>query len=640
MRTGTRCTLTLLLLACAFLPPSHAGAQAGGTIALTVDATEAPRKIFHARLEVPVSSGPLVLLYPKWIPGEHGPTGPVTDLAGLSLTAAGRPVPWQRDSVDMYAFHCLVPEGATSLEVALDFLSPAATDGFSSGASTTAELCDLSWNQLLLYPQGPPADRLVYRASLRLPAGWKFGTALPVARESAEGIEFEPVPLSRLVDSPVIAGANFKSYDLTPGGPVEHRLDVVADSRAALDMPADYEAAHRRLVAEAQALFGARHYRRYHFLLSLSEGVSHFGLEHHESSDDRAPERMLVDAGPRRAWSGLLPHEFVHSWNGKYRRPADLIIPDYSQPMRTELLWVYEGLTEYLGFVLAARSGMVSPADARDELARVADVQDHRPGRRWRPLLDTAVAAQLLYNASAAWTSWRRGVDFYDEGLLIWLEADGVIRRESHGRKSLDDFCRLFFGGATGGPEVVPYTEDDVLAALGQVQPYDWRGFMEMRIARTSEHAPLGGIVGAGWRLGYADTLSDYLKDFEDDAKSVSLRGSIGLVLKKEGEVTDVVLDSPAAAAGLGPGMKIVAVNGRQFAPEVLRAALKATREGEALELLVRNGEFYASRRLDYRGGERYPSLERITGAPDLLSRILAPKTAAAAAGRRAGHPQ
>ena len=607
-------------------------AQAGYTraapppITLSVDATEAPRKILHAHQVIPAPPGALTLVYPKWLPGEHGPTGPITDLAGLRLTAAGRNVPWQRDLVDMYAFHCEVPRGANAVEVDLDFLLPASTEGFTSSSSTSAQLAVINWNQVLLYPQGPTSDVLTFSATLRLPAGWKFGTALPVDKESRESISFKPVSLTTLVDSPVVAGAYFRRIELTPGQTPAHYIDMVSDSPAALEMSPELIADYKQLVAETGALFGARHYTQYHFLYTLSDHVTSFGLEHHESSDDRVPERTLLDEAEHMTNADLLPHEFVHSWNGKYRRPADLTTPDYQQPMRTDLLWVYEGLTQYLGEVLTARSGLLTPEDMREFIASIAAQLDYRAGRTWRPLIDTAAAAQLLYQAPPSWAAWRRSVDFYNEGVLIWLEADVIIRQRSQGRSSLNDFCRRFHGGQSGAPMVNTYTLDDVVKALNDVAPYDWRAFFEREVYNITPRAPLAGVEGGGWRLVYTDTPNRYMQAQEQTAEGIDLSYSLGLTINNEGSIVDVIPGQAADKAGLGPGMKLVAVNGRRASAEVLRQMVRATKtSSEALDLLVENNEFYKTYRLNYHGGEKYPHLERVSERTDLLDEILKP---------------
>ena len=625
-------TITLLALVVAAIAPV-APARADftrGTLMLAIDATEAPRKLLHARMTIPVEPGKITLVYPKWIPGEHGPTGPLTDVAGLRFTAGGKTLRWERDLVDMHAVSCVVPEGASSLEVAFDFISAASPEGFSSAASCTEKLIVLSWNQVLLYPAGRRSDDLTFTASLKLPTGWQYGTALPVQRESPGLIQFAPASLTSLVDSPVLAGIHFKRVDLAPGATPRQYLDMAADSPEALAIPDDQVTKLRRLMNEAYALFGARHFREYHFLLTLSDHVAHFGLEHHESSDNRVDERMWLESELREASSGLLAHELVHSWNGKYRRPAGLATPDFQQPMKDDLLWVYEGLTQYLGFVLAGRSGVRAERENWDNLALVAASLDNRPGRTWRPLIDTAVEAQLLFEASRMWESWRRRTDFYNEGLLIWLEADVLIRQQTKGAKSLDDFCRRFHGGQGGAPRVVPYTLDDIVTTLDLIAPYDWKEFFTTRLESLSPRAPIGGITQGGWRLVYRDSVPALFKSLEEARKFIDLTYSIGIRVKKEdGMIEDVLLSSPAALSGLAPGMKLLAVNGRKWSKNILRAAVLATRSGrDPIELLADNGEFIRNFRLDYHGGERYPYVERDASKPDLVGAILKPLTA------------
>jgi len=600
-------------------------------ITIALDATEAPRKILHARLSIPAKPGPLTLLYPKWIPGEHGPTGPITDLAGLKITAAGKTVAWRRDDVDMYAFHVDVPAGASAVDIALDFLLPAGTEGFSSAASSTADLAVLSWNQVLLYPEGYGSDDLTYQAGLQLPLGWNFGTALtivpraPAFKDTGE-VTFKPVSLTTLVDSPVIAGAHFRTIKLTDSAAPSFQIDMVSDSEAALQMTPEQIANYTQLVVEANQLFGGHHYEHYHFLYTLSDNVAHFGLEHHESSDDRVAERTLLDEQLRKASADLLPHEFVHSWNGKYRRPAGLATADYQQPMKGELLWVYEGLTEYLGSILAARTGLRTHDDQPEHLAYIAAYLDRYPGRAWRPLIDTGVAAQLLYNAPGSWFSWRRGVDFYDEGELIWLEADTIIREQTKGARSLDDFCRRFHGAPSTPPLVKPYTFDDVVNTMNDVTPYDWRPFFTTRLNSTDPRAPLGGLSNSGWRLVYTEAENDAQKAFGEASKTVELSYSIGLKLNEDGAVGDAIPGLPAYASGLGPGMKIVGVNRHAFSIEVLREAIRAAKGPTApIDLLVQNGSSLKVYSINYHDGERYPHLERDPSRPDLLAQIIKP---------------
>ena len=595
-------------------------------IQIDVDATDAPRRLIHARLTMPVTPGPLTLYYPQWLPGEHGPTGPIADLAGIRVTGGGSAIPWKRDSVDMFSFHIDIPPTVNRIEVAIDFISPADAGGFSSGSSATSEMAVLNWNQFLLYPAGTPTDQLNYQASLKVPTGWRYGTALPIANETGDLIQFKPSSLTTLIDSPVSTGAHYRTIDLSPGGAPAHYLHIAADSDRALEITPEQVTHYKNLVKETGALFGARHYRDYHFLLSLSDHIAHFGLEHHESSDDRVGERSLVDAGPRTVTSDLLPHEFTHSWNGKYRRPAGLATPDYEKPMKGDLLWVYEGLTEYLGEILTPRSGLWTPEIYREHLAATAAALDNQAGRRWRPLQDTATAAQVLYNSRDDYSDFRRAVDFYPEGELIWLEADVMIRQLTKGQKSLDDFCRAFHGGETGPPQVKPYTFEDVVAALNSVQPYDWAAFLHERLETTSVHAPLGGIVNSGWKLVYNDTVPELWRDTEAEHKLSNFWYSVGLNIKDDASVIDVRMGSPAQKAGIAPEVKVMAVNSRQYSATVMHEAIAAAAKNAApIEILIRDGEIYKTFRVDYHAGERYPHLVRDESKPDLLTQIIKP---------------
>jgi len=596
------------------------------TVTISVDATTAPRKIFHATLKIPATAGDLTLYYPKWIPGEHAPDGPVIDLAGLKFSAAGKSLKWRRDLLDGWTIHVEVPAGASEVDAELDYLSPATPEsGFTAGSSATDKLTVISWNQVLLYPKGWKSDDINYTASLKIPEGWKFGTPLPVSNQSGNEIHFSTVSLTTLVDSPVITGEFLKVVPLAQDPPTE--MDIAADSAAALDAPAEVWDHYKSLVDQAQKLFGAHHYRDYHFLYTLSDHVAHFGLEHHESDDSRVEERDLVDETGRKLSAGLLPHEYVHSWNGKFRRPYDLATPDYEQPMQDDLLWVYEGLTDYLGFVLTARSGLLTTTQDIDDLALTASALDHLPGRQWRNLQDTADAAPELYFSPGAWYSWRRGTDFYSEDTLNWLWVDVIIRQQSKGQKSMDDFCHLFHGAPSTGPALKTYTFDDVVNALNQIAPYDWRGFWAERLTDHGPGAPLGGIEGSGWKLTYTDMPSEMLNDAAGADHFVPAGHALGLNLRDDGGISDTIEGELAAKAGIGPGMKVVAVNGRRFTPEVLRDAIKSAKTGTApIELLVENTDYYKTYKLDYHGGEMYPHLVRDDSKPDLLTEILKAK--------------
>jgi predicted metalloprotease with PDZ domain len=600
---------------------------------LAVDATDAPRNLLHVKESIPVSPGVLTLFYPKWIPGEHGPTGPVVDLVGLHIRSDNAPdnmMAWRRDPVEMHAYKVDVPPGATRLDLEFDFILPPNAEGFSSGASSTSQLAVISWNQVVLYPLQVRPDDFKIAPSLKLPAGWKYATALKPANAGGAVTQFAPVSLTQLVDSPVQAGAHTRRVSLATNGPAV-TLDLAADSEAALALPPESEAGFRQLVTEARALFGAEHYGSYDFLYTLSDKVARFGLEHHESSDDRTWERSFLDDDQRRLAAGLLPHEYVHSWNGKYRRPADLATNDFSTPMHDDLLWVYEGLTEYLGNVLTARSGLRTTEEYRDNLARIAAYLNARPGRTWRSLQDTADQAQVLYYTRPDYDALRRSVDFYDEGDLVWLEIDVTIRKLTNGGKSLDDFCRAFHGAPSTAPMVKPYNFNDVVTALNSVVAHDWRTLLLVRLQALKATAPLEGVESGGWKLAFTDKPGPMSKANEAARKVIDARFSLGAMIvndgREDGLLLDVIPGTPAARAGLAPGMKLIGINLRRYSADVLRDALKAGVNGTApLAVLAENRDYFSTSNVDYHGGERYPTLERDPGKPDVLSDIIAAK--------------
>ena len=596
-------------------------------IGLAVDLTDAPRNIYHAKLTVPVKPGPFTLVYPKWIPGNHRPSGPIPNLTGLGMEASGHAIPWERDSVDMYAFHVNVPAGVSELAISLDAITDSG-NAAGGGAQASSNVLGLNWNEVVLYPQGAKAEDVQFVPSIRLPSGWKFGTALEVAKQAEDSVEFHPVSLYTLIDSPLIAGNHFRKVELTkPGETPAHVIDMVSESDLGLAItPAD-ETAYRKLVAEAGVLFGAQHYLHYDFLYTLSDQVVGRGLEHHQSSDNGVGERTLTDQDRHMLEAALLPHEFVHSWNGKYRRPAGLATANYQEPMLGDLLWVYEGLTEYLGDVLAARSGLWTPEQYREALAETAAMLDHRVGREWRPLEDTARSVQLLRLVGRSWQAWRRGLDYYPEGELIWLEVDTIIRQRTQGQKSIDDFCRLFYGRPSGPPKVVPYTFEDLVRALNQLAPYDWAKLFNELVNQVQPHAPLAGIEGGGWRLVYQDKPNLYIRAAEKTRNFENYYYSLGFLVEEKGELRDVIPGSPAYTVGIGPGMKIIAINGRLWSKDVLKEAVRASKQNrKPIELLVSNSEFVKGYAIDYHGGLQNPHLERTNGE-DLLEQILRPLT-------------
>jgi predicted metalloprotease with PDZ domain len=607
------CRWLMWLGACVLV--GAAGAHAWSeTISLTVDATHVQRKLWHAHLVVPAKPGPMTLYYPKWIPGEHGPGGPITSLTGLHFEAAGKPVPWKRDLLDVFTFHVTVPAGASELIADYDYIEP-------EGGSATDRLLVLEWNEAVLYPAGTPAEQLMYEAKLIMPEGWKFGTSLPVASSAGNQVSFKPISLDLLVDSPVITGEYYRAIDLTPPGePVHHEIDMVADSEEALAMSPAIQKEMTNLVVESGKLFGTRHYRDYHFLFTLSDHVAHFGLEHHESNDSRLPERTLLEPTAGMALGGLLAHEFAHSWNGKFRRPADLAVPYYEQPMKDDLLWGYEGLTDYLGPLLAARSGLWTPEQYHEYLAAIAaSLGPGRPGRTWRPLEDTATGLPGM-ERGRGWLNWRRGADYYDEGDLLWLEVATIIHKQSNGSKSIDDFCHSFHGGPNDGPQVKTYTFDELVKSLNDIAPFDWASFLHERLDSTAPEAPVKGIENGGWKVIYNDQAP----------KLAGRRGnpgdvySVGLQLGEDGTVADSIVGGPAFEAGIAYGMKVVGVNGRVYTHDRLEDAIRAAKgDSKPIDLLVISDEDYKDCKVNYHGGIRYPHLEREQGQADYLDDLI-----------------
>jgi len=604
-------------------------AQTTQPIKLDLDLTDAPRKILHAHLSIPVQPGPLTLVYPEWIPGEHSPSGPIDNFAGLVFTGNGQNIPWQRDDVNMFAFHVTIPAGVTVLEATVDFLATAAPSGFSAGASTSPNLAVVSWNEVALYPAGTPAGEIKFTPSIKMPEGWQLGTALLSTGSEGTTTQFETVPLDMLVDSPVLAGRYFKEIPLAPEVSPKHFLDMAGDGPEDVNLTPEEISQYSNLVKETGALYKSRHYDRYHFLFTLSDSVAHFGLEHHQSSDDRVDARNFLDDDLKLINGGLLPHEFTHSWNGKYRRPAGLATPNFQQPMKGELLWVYEGLTEYLGDVLTARSGIWTDEEYREALAMTAAEMDHRPGRTWRNLQDTATAAQTLYSTSSEWDNWRRSVDYYPEGELVWLDVDTTLRRISGGTKSLNDFAARFLGkGGNTPPEVLPYEFLDIVGQLVALAPYDWQGFLDKRLKSKGPHAPLDGITNGGYKLEYTEQPNEYGRAAENKDHGVNAWYSLGFV-ESDGAIKDVLVDSLAYKAGVGPGMKLTAINGRKATDELLHNAIRdAKRSKDPIEFIVENAGYFKVIKIDYHDGEKYPHLVREPNTPALLDEILKPMVA------------
>jgi predicted metalloprotease with PDZ domain len=608
------------LAAAAFVASALSAAAATAPMTLLVDARDATHNILHVTMEIPVRPGSFTLVYPEWIPGEHGPTGPINSVAVLRVRANGAPVPWQRDFVDLYAFHMDVPQGVSTLEVTFDQLIA------SQDPMATPNLMVLNWNRVLLYPGGTHSDDVSVEPSIELPAGWQFGTALAGAQRSGDTVAFNQVSLTTLVDSPLDAGRYFRRIMLLESAGFTNEIDIVADQPRDLDISPDIIQDYKNLIGETDALYGARHWTHYHFLLSLSDAIPFQGIEHHQSSDNRASDDYLTDADALKDAPDLLPHEFSHSWNGKYRRPADLTTPDYQQPEKTDLLWVYEGLNQYLGDMLAFRSGLVDAAEYPEYLAHLYGQLDYEPGRLATPLVDTTISAPYLYLAPRDWASQRRtSGDFYTEGELVWLAADAIIRTRSHGARSLDDFLKAFDGQRTTPPMVITYSRQDVEDALNAVQPYDWSGFFQKYVYEVAPHPVALGIDLTGYKLVWSSTPNTWDALDASVAKTHHFEYSLGFAVDEDGSVADVLQGSPAAIAGMGANTSIIAVNGRKFSPDVLQAAIDAAKDpSRSIELITVSDDEYRTIAIDYHGGDRYPHLERVAGTPDLLASIMA----------------
>lgn len=602
-----------------------------GPISISVDATRVMHKVLHAELSYPVKSGPLTLYYPKWLPADHSPDGPIWNVAGLKFFAGGKPLVWAQDSADMYAFHLDIPAQVNRVTAQLDFLLSAPGPTIDFSASGTAKLFVLMWSQVMLYPAGLPANTIMVEPQLVLPPSWKYSTSLPIANASESKIVFKPVALDLLIDSPVQSGEYIKVVQLTPGEEPSHEIDIAADSPAMLDLSPDLIEKYKRLVREAQALYRSHHYRDYHFLLTLSDNIMGLGQEHHESSDDRLPANGLSDPNHRLLAADLFPHEFTHSWNGQYRRPAGLATPDFQQPMLGNLLWVYEGMTDYLGLVLATRSGLLTQQQAHEKLAALASMLDYRIGRTWRSLENTSRAAQVLYFSPPQWVSYRRGTDFYTESVLIWLEADVTIRQLTQGRRSLDDFCAAFLGGPEVTPTIKTYTFDDLVAAMNAIAPYQWRTFFQERLDSTAAHVPVGGLTGGGWQLTYDEQPNEIIAASQAVQGQGNYSSSIGLTVKSDGTVQDSIPGMAAFQSGISPYTKIVAVNGQEFSLDLLDRELGASTSQTAPPLMftVLNGGFLESHEIAYHGGIRYPHIVRSPSQTNYLDQIFQPRTAA-----------
>jgi predicted metalloprotease with PDZ domain len=609
-----------------------------GPIELSVDITNVTDRIAHVHEHIPVepSAKELVLLYPKWIPGNHSPTGPISRLAGIVTSVDGKRVQWVRDRVDVYAFHVPLAAGAKFVDLDFDYLSPIKR---SEGRIERSDaIADLQWNTVVMYPAGYFSRDIPFDVTIKLPQGWKYATALETVSEQGSAVKFKQTPLNMLVDSPLYAGIHYKRVDLSPSPTNTVHLDVFADEEKDLAItPAELEM-HKKLASEADKLYGSHHYNHYDFLLLLSDKVGGIGLEHHQSSEDGARPDYFTDWNAGIFRNDLLAHEYTHSWNGKFRRPADLWTPNFNVPMRDDLLWVYEGMTEYWGIVLTARSGMRTPEQTRDILAGIAANYEISPGRDWRPLVDTTNQPTISQRRPVSWVSWQRPEDYYMEGALIWLDADTKIRELTHGQKSLDDFAKAFLGVYNGSFVTYTYTFDDLVKIMNSVVPYDWATFFRERVYDLHPAVPEDGFTRGGYRLVYSDTEQPWVEKAEAGFGLANFSTSLGFsvhVPRKGGEgeedgpsgsLANVWWNSPAFKAGVTPDMRIISVNGKAFTSKVLREAiLQAENTKEPIQLQFRRGNDFTNVSIPYYGGLRIPSLQRVEGTPDRLDEILAP---------------
>jgi predicted metalloprotease with PDZ domain len=600
-------------------------------IEITADLTDAPRKLFHAEIDVPVSAGSLTLISPQWIPGHHMPSGPAGAITGVVFTANGKPLEWRRDDVNLYEFHLTIPAGVTTLHAHVDSIVT---------RRVSQRLAALEWEALMLYPAHVPVRDIPIQPSVKVPAGWGIGTALkPVSGGSypvpAAGAvtKFAATNVEQLEDSPILTGKHFLEYPLAPTISPKHFLDVAADAPEDANLRPAVLVEVANLVREADALYASHHYNEYHFLLTLSDVAGGMGLEHGQSSDNGVGEKGFADDVHQLPESDLLSHEFTHSWNGKYRRPVGLYQPDFATPMQGALLWVYEGMTQYWGDVLAARSGLKNAAEYKDGLAIVAAELDYTRGREWRPTEDTAVEASILRGGNRAWENWRREQDYYSEGELLWLDADTMIRKMTEDKKSLNDFVKIFLGkGGNTGPLILTYTFDELVQDLNQVVRYDWEKFLRDRVDRINPRADVAGLERGGYKLVYRDKPSNSEQMIQaaegSRGSGIDCWYSIGLQLGADGTIGDVLWNGPADKAGLAPGEKIMAVNDKIYSADALREAIREEKgASKPIRVIVQADSFISTAQIDYHDGERYPALERVAGTPAYLDDIIKPLT-------------
>jgi len=621
--------LLSLLLGAAFA--AHAGSPLPkpvdqaypGTMVLKLDASNTAQNIFRVTQSIPVKPGKLTLLYPQWVPANHGPSSPINQMAGLKIAGNGKPIAWRRDNVNVFAFHLEVPAGVKTIDVEFQYLSP--TEASQGRTTITNDILGIQWHAMLMYPAGYTTRRIPIQTTVTVPHDWQYGSALELAERKGDDLVFKTTDLETFVDSPLFAGRYFKRYDLDPNGKIPVHLNVVGDTAEAVEAKPEQIELHRNLIQQSYKLFQSQHYRHYDFLFALSDEFGGVGREHHQSSENGVKLDYFLDWNKAESARGLLPHEFTHSWNGKFRRPAGQDVPDFNSPLQNDLLWVYEGQTTFWGHVLAARSGLMKTASVRDIFAASAARYSVMAGRSWRSVQDTTYDPIINARRPQGWNSYQRSEDYYNEGSLIWLDVDSKLREMSGDKQSLDDFARKFYSVNDGMITAKHYTFDDVVKTLNSIQAYDWATFLHTRVEELGP-APLDGLARSGWKLVFADKPTDYLKSVEERSKGADFQYSLGFSVGSEGRIENIQWDGPGFKQGLSLGTTLLAVNGRAYKPEVLRSAITAAKASrKPFDVLVKRGQQYRTISFDYYDGLRYPRLERIEGSTDRLETLLSP---------------
>ncbi|MGI4819398.1 MAG: M61 family metallopeptidase [Janthinobacterium lividum] len=606
-------------------------------IELWVDATDIDRRIMNVRQRIPVTqAGPMVLFYPQWIPGNHGPVGPISQIANLQFSANGQRIEWVRNTLHPWAYQIDVPQGVQTVDVSFQWLTP--IDGAQGRVVITPEMLNHQWEKAVLYPAGYASSHIGFLPRLKLPQGWQYAGALKTEGTIDGYLELEPINLEHLQDSPVFAGQHFAQHELSPNGPSSVRLNIVGDTADVVQVKDEHLALHRNLVTEADLLFGARHFDRYDFLVAVSDKLGGIGLEHTRSSENSVDTKYFTDPTATIVDRDLLGHEYVHSWNGKWRRPADQMVANFNEPLQNSLLWVYEGQTQYWGLILTARAGLMTKEEALGVIANNAAQYSTTPSRQWRAMQDTTNDPIIQQRRPQPWPSVQRSEDYYREGSMVWLDADTLIREKTNGRKSLDDFAKAFFGIEDGNWEAKPYTFDDVVAALNSVVVHDWAGFLRDRVDAVGPDAPapINGVEQGGYRLVWKDTPNAYMSQLNKELGRVDFVYSLGIQMNKSNRITSVGWNSLAFQQGLTAGWEVVAVNDRAASEEAIKEAITAAKDGgPAITLIVKRDDRFRTVTFDYRDGLRYPHLERIEGTPDRLGDILSARRDIRARARR-----